>query len=485
MNTRLAVELSKLDVVEAVTALKAEVDALRPLPPETEQRIMQKFRLDWNYHSNSIEGNQLNYGETVAFLMHGLTAKGKPLKDHLDIRGHNQAIEFLMSLVKEDRGISEADIRGLHKMILVEPYEVDALTPDGQTTKKWIRLGEYKRESNSVRTRTREIHYYATPEETPARMQNLMAWYGETKNNPEVHPLVLSALFHHEFTAIHPFDDGNGRMARLLSNLILMQNGYLPMVIKKDKKDEYYLALSQADARNLTTLIRYFCEILMHALTIYIKGAKGENIDEEDDIDKEIAILKASIDSKVFERTLLSKESFNEVYFNSIFPVFEEIKSKVFKFNDLFFESGYEYSLAWEVRDRVASSSNDGLTHYSLYNSEEERNIELNADHIYDEIENFKNQYDDEIKNDLPNSIGLSFYWRGFKDSESFFNISLIVSIYFTSHQYSLSLYANKDTQVTIKKFYNEFFHVGERKNIANVSAKYILNGIHLHFKKL
>ncbi|MCY7350988.1 MAG: Fic family protein, partial [Cytophagaceae bacterium] len=234
------VELSKLDAIKSVNALKAEVDALRPLATETEQRIMQKLRLDWNYHSNSIEGNQLDYGETVAFLMHGLTAKGKPLKDHLDIRGHNEAILFLTSLVKDERGISEADIRALHKLILVEPYEVDALTPEGNPTKKWIRLGEYKRESNSVKTRTGETHFYATPEETPARMTDLMAWYQEAKTVAGIHPLVVAALFHHEFTAIHPFDDGNGRMARLLSNLILMQSSFPPVVVKKEDRNSYY-----------------------------------------------------------------------------------------------------------------------------------------------------------------------------------------------------------------------------------------------------
>ena len=71
------------ELLDKVDRLKAELDALRPLSPEQEGRVMQKFRLDWNYHSNAIEGNSLTYGETIAFLMEGLTAKGKPFKDHL------------------------------------------------------------------------------------------------------------------------------------------------------------------------------------------------------------------------------------------------------------------------------------------------------------------------------------------------------------------------------------------------------------------
>ena len=84
---RREVALNNLPILEEINQLKHEIDELRPLPAETEQRILQKLRLEWNYHSNAIEGNSLSYGETVAFLMHGLTAKGKPLKDHLDIGG--------------------------------------------------------------------------------------------------------------------------------------------------------------------------------------------------------------------------------------------------------------------------------------------------------------------------------------------------------------------------------------------------------------
>jgi hypothetical protein len=74
--------VSSLNVLlQRIDQRKAEVDALRPFTPEQEGRIMQKFRLDWNYHSNAIEGNSLTYGETIAFLMEGLTAKGKPFKD--------------------------------------------------------------------------------------------------------------------------------------------------------------------------------------------------------------------------------------------------------------------------------------------------------------------------------------------------------------------------------------------------------------------
>ena len=102
-----------------IDTAKAELDALRPLDREREERVMQKFRLWWTYHSNAIEGNKLTQGETEIFLMEGLTAKGKPFKDHLDLRGHNDAINFLLSLVKDNQPITESDIRGLHRILLV------------------------------------------------------------------------------------------------------------------------------------------------------------------------------------------------------------------------------------------------------------------------------------------------------------------------------------------------------------------------------
>lgn len=111
------------EIIAKVDQLKSEIEALRPLAPDQQARIMQKFRLDWSYHSNAIEGNTLTLGETRAFLLHGLTAKGKPFRDYLDIKGHNKTMP------------------------------------------------------NHVRTSTGEIYYYATPEETPAHMGDLMQWF--------------------------------------------------------------------------------------------------------------------------------------------------------------------------------------------------------------------------------------------------------------------------------------------------------------------
>jgi Fic family protein len=145
------------EIIQRADALKSAIDALRPIDHEQEQRILQKFRLDWNYHSNAIEGNTLTYGETRAFLLHGVTAQGKPFRDYLDIKGHRDAIEYLEEYVHQQHPLTEADIRELHRVLLVEPYEMLAETPEGLPTRRRIELGRYKSTSNSVFVKIRAI----------------------------------------------------------------------------------------------------------------------------------------------------------------------------------------------------------------------------------------------------------------------------------------------------------------------------------------
>ena len=294
-----------MDTLQRIDQLKEELEALRPLDAEREGRIMQKFRLDWNYHSNHLEGNSLTYGETKALILFGITAQGKPLKDHLEMTGHNEAIKWIEEVVKEERPLTENFIRQLHELLLKEPYQVDALTPDGQATKKWIQIGQYKSSPNNVVTVTGEIFYFATPEETPAMMTDLIDWYRTEKENGDLpdrqaslHPLQLAALFHYRFVRIHPFDDGNGRTARILMNFILLQHGLPPVIIKTEDKQNYFAALRQADAGLLEPFVEYIGENLVWSLELMVKGAKGEDIEEFEDLVKKVRLIEQKVKSR-------------------------------------------------------------------------------------------------------------------------------------------------------------------------------------------
>jgi len=336
-----------IELLEQVDQLKAEIDALRPIDAVQERRIMQKFRLDWTFHSNSIEGNKLSYGETKAFLLHGITAQGKPFRDYLDIRGHHEAIDFLLAFVRREELLTEADVRELHKVILVEPYQVEARTPDGQPTKRTIHPGQYKTMPNHVETSTGETHHYATPEETPAKMADLMAWYRRAVDIGDLHPLILAATFHYQFVTIHPFDDGNGRMARLLMNLIFMQAGFPPVIIHTEDKNNYLLALEQADTGDLEPFIVHIGNELLNSLDLFLRGAKGEDIEELGDLDKKLALLEKKLEgqeaSQKEKKLLLEKQ--REMLLNEFLaPFFSQLSKELGKFNKFFKESTFVFS---------------------------------------------------------------------------------------------------------------------------------------------
>lgn len=323
---------NELKFLEEISSLKERLDELRPLSKQVEGKVIQKLRLDWNYNSNAIEGNAFTFGETIALLMEGVTAKGKPLKDALDIKGHNEAIDFMMSMIKDKRDLNEADIRSLHKLVLGKEYRADAITPEGNPTKKLIKVGQYKSQPNHVKTSTGEIHYYASPEETPAKMKELLEWYNSAVSSKVVNPIVLASLFHHKFVAIHPFDDGNGRMTRILTNFILLKYDYPVSVIKQENKLEYYACLSQADRGELIPIVEFISATVKHSLEIYFKAINGDSIDEPDDLDKEIALFRKEIGIKTEIKVKRKDASVSKI----CFEVFSLVKKKMDKFSDLF-----------------------------------------------------------------------------------------------------------------------------------------------------
>ncbi len=442
--------LSKIKIINKVNLLQEEIEKLKPISKEQEQRIFQKYRLDWNFHSTAIEGNSLNYGETVTFIMHGLTAKGKPLKDHLDIKGHNNAIDFMLSIIKEPEMFTEKDIRELHQLILVEPYESPAKTIDGLPTKKLINIGTYKTSPNHVKTLTGQIHYYATPEETPALMKDLMDWLLENYNNPKIHPIVLSGLFHHKFVEIHPFDDGNGRMARLVMNLILMQKQYPPIIIKNELRNVYYSALSQADSKNPLPFIEFLAENMINSLNIYLKGSKGESLAELDDFDKKMTLFKKQMNNDYVNlKKIKSVETINLLFENNLFPLIKYIDTKLDKLKDLFFK--YNVTVAniegdkWFYNKKISTIEN-----------------------IFDYINNLNS------KSEL-SWVLLVFQFSDFKNKDNSFDIEMKVLINFYKFQYKISYYSSCKNEL-FDKISSDFFII-ENKTLVN-------NYYHQNFEK-
>ncbi len=284
-------DLSK--IYNQVDSLLQQLNEWKPFKKEDEERLWKKFRLEWNYNSNHIEGNTLTYGQTELLLIFDKTTGDHEMREYEEMKAHDVAIKLIQEYAKDSsRDLTEADVRELNKVILVRPYWGNAQTPDGQPTKKEIIPGEYKKQPNSVRLQNGEMFHYTSPEETPAKMAELMAWYRKAETEKELHPLYLAARIHYDFVRIHPFDDCNGRTSRLLMNYVLLRHGFPPVIIKSADKKNYLNALNKADVGDFEAFVEYVGGQLVWSMNTAIKAAGGESIEEVDDIDKEISIWK-------------------------------------------------------------------------------------------------------------------------------------------------------------------------------------------------
>ena len=163
----------------------------------------------------------------------------------------------------------------LHRILLKESYETDAVTPDGSRVRRTIAVGDYKTTPNHVRTSTGETYYFTPPEQVKSAMSDLMDWY-KTKEREGEHPVIIAATFHYRFVRIHPFDDGNGRMARLLMNMILIKHGYTVALIRRENRDEYFSELELADkTERLTHFIDYIASCCDYSLNPPSEGRQG------------------------------------------------------------------------------------------------------------------------------------------------------------------------------------------------------------------
>lgn len=221
--------------------------AMHPLSPEDEQRLQRKFMLDFNFNSNHIEGNTLTYGQTEVLLLLGEVVGSAKMKDLEEMKAHNVCLKMMEAEALNGHPLTELFIRNMHQTMLREDYEVFRQLPGDIRTSYTVHAGCYKTRPNSVITPTGERFDYASPEETPAFMHDLVTWYNRVADTDEYSPIELASLFHYRYIRIHPFEDGNGRIARLLVNYILARHGWPMVVVRNRNKNEYLDALHEAD----------------------------------------------------------------------------------------------------------------------------------------------------------------------------------------------------------------------------------------------
>lgn len=272
-----------------------EWNALQPLSDRDREMLSRRFTIDFNYNSNHIEGNTLTYGQTEILLMFGKIVGEADVRDVHEMTASNVGLKMMKeeALLKETP-LTQHFIRTLHKTLLREDYTVYRTLPGGVQTSYVIHAGQYKTRPNSVITRYGDQFEYATPEETPALMSDLVDWYNDAERSGKFTPIELAAIFHYRYIRIHPFEDGNGRIARLMVNYILTRHEYPMIVVRSRKKKEYLEALHRTDLtvgaapslgaraskRDIQQFLTYFTNLFIDEVSYDIQflTERGDNV---------------------------------------------------------------------------------------------------------------------------------------------------------------------------------------------------------------
>lgn len=244
--------LSYQKKLKEIDALKLEISAHRLLTKQELHEIRAYYRIGLTYASNAIEGNSLTETETKIVLEEGITIGGKLVKDHLEALGHADAYDALGNFIKKNI-ITERDILKLHKLFYqkIDPKKA----------------GKYRKVQVFI---TGTDFVPPAPNNVPGQVKKLI------KNLPSLkkhnHPVVFAALVHLHFVTIHPFIDGNGRCARLLMNLALLQAGYATTIIPPIVRAEYINALKKAQtSKKSDVFIEFIVRMVYEAQREYAR----------------------------------------------------------------------------------------------------------------------------------------------------------------------------------------------------------------------
>ncbi len=249
------------DVLTKLTTKKQRLDAYKPLPVEVVKNLDEWFRIELTYTSNAIEGNTLTRQETALVVEEGITVQGKSVQEHLEAINHAKAFDFIQKeLIQKRRvDITQQDILDIHRVILHKIDDTNA--------------GRYR--SVPVRLRGSQT-ILPNPLKVPALMDEFFRWLqGESTD----HPVKIAADAHYKLVTIHPFVDGNGRTARLLMNLLLMQAGYPSAIIRKEDRSVYINSLEKGQTGgSLDDYYSVIFEAVDRSLDIYLETVEPERL---------------------------------------------------------------------------------------------------------------------------------------------------------------------------------------------------------------
>lgn len=261
--------------VDPATLEHGELAALAKVWHEERERLADsdalpkfndKLRREWAIETGLIERvYDFNRGVTEILIEHGIDAAliphgpgPTPETVASMIRDHEAAIDYIFAFVKDERPLSTSYVKELHALLTQNQEETEGRDQFGNRVPIPLLKGAYKRKPNSPMGRSGAVHEYCPPEQVASQMDTLIEMH---RHHVGVAPEVEAAWLHHRFTQIHPFQDGNGRVARALATLVLVKAVRFPLVVRSANKSTYLDALESADLGDLKPLIAFFSEI--------------------------------------------------------------------------------------------------------------------------------------------------------------------------------------------------------------------------------
>lgn len=243
--------------IAQIDSIKSEIDKYRPLPPYLLPMLKEYFRIGLTYSSNALEGNSLTETETKVILEDGLTIGGKLMIEHLEVLGHSEAYDFMWKKT-QDTLISEQDILELHRLFYYRIDEENA--------------GNYRKVKVFV---TGTDFTFPQPSDIPTMMKEFVEELVRIRHTlPLVH---YAALMHIKLVTIHPFVDGNGRTARLLMNMALLQQGYPVTIIPPIMRSAYISAIRQANKGIIAPFLDFIADMVYESSKEYLRLIKSSS----------------------------------------------------------------------------------------------------------------------------------------------------------------------------------------------------------------
>ena len=268
------------------------------------KEFIKRLQREWAIETGIIERLYTwDRGVTEVLIEQGIEASiishrgGIPRKDAENIQAiindHLGIVEGLFGYIKGEEPLSEYFIRGLQAQFTEHQDYTEAMTATGEIVHVSLKKGEYKTLPNNPRRPNGEIHAYCPPELTKEEMENLVSMYRRAEDHYP--PEVKAAWLHHRFTQIHPFQDGNGRVARALASLVFLRAGLFPLVVRDSDREEYIGALESADSGDLSSLVNFFARRQKNAIlkTLGLEQQVQQSKHAEHIINSALDLLKA------------------------------------------------------------------------------------------------------------------------------------------------------------------------------------------------